>query len=167
MDNVTRAASSDEAIKVMQAPTFDPLTMAVVEGDSDLRASGSPGTVSVTSYSQQYVELEVEAQQPCLLVLTDTFYPGWTAAVDGSTAQILPTDVAFRGVVVPAGTHQVTFHFAPTSFRIGIAMAAIALVLLGLTLWRLRVPSRAGSQTAATAARSRRAEAEPARRSPQ
>jgi hypothetical protein len=138
--NVQPASTSNDAIAQMQAPEFDPLTAAVVEGNVRLDgATSPPGIAQITSESQQQVQIVVHAQQPALLVLTDTYYPGWTAAIDGEPAPILPTDVAFRGLVVPPGEHMVIFHFAPTSFRIGLAIAAGALVLLGLLMWRLPV----------------------------
>jgi hypothetical protein len=46
----------------------------------------------------------------------DTYYPGWLAEVDGRPASIQRAFVLFRGVEVPAGTHRVTFRFAPFSF---------------------------------------------------
>jgi uncharacterized membrane protein YfhO len=50
-----------------------------------------------------------------LLVLHDTYYPGWIAEVDGKSAPIFQADVLFRAIELPAGTHRVTFRFAPFS----------------------------------------------------
>jgi uncharacterized membrane protein YfhO len=124
----------------MQAPDFDPLEMAIVEGGANLPAAAeaaTPGRARITLYTQQRVELAIEAAQPALLVLTDSAYPGWTARVDGASAPILATDVAFRGVLVPAGSHSVTFEYAPVSFIIGVMLAITALAVLGLATWRL------------------------------
>ena len=71
-------------------------------------------------------------------MLTDSYFPGWHASIDGVEAPILPADVAFRGVLVPPGTHQVTFEYAPASFSIGLALAAGALMGLAAALWRVR-----------------------------
>jgi hypothetical protein len=136
VSNVEHADSSAQAIADMQASDFDPLTQAVVEGAVSLSpGGGSPGATVITSYSPQEVQLTASTQSQALLVLTDTYYPGWTATVDGGTAPILPTDLAFRGVVVPPGTHHVTFHYAPASFQLGVAVAVAGVGLLTLTLW--------------------------------
>src|SRR4029079_15929334 len=72
----------------------------------------------------------VDAAGPAMLVLTDAFVPGWTALVNGAAQPIVPVDVAFRGVAVPAGRSEVSFRYAPESTRIGYAAAAIAAVFL-------------------------------------
>lgn len=76
------------------------------------------------------VVVDVDAQCAGMMVLTDAYYPGWTARVNGRDATIHPTDVAFRGVEVPAGRSRVVFEYRPASFRAGLALAAIG--LLGL-----------------------------------
>ncbi|HTD76457.1 MAG TPA: YfhO family protein, partial [Chloroflexota bacterium] len=135
------ATTTAGAVAHMQAPGFDPLQSAVVEIPSaEGLPSGStpPGSASITLYRQAEVHIAVEAQRPALLVLTDSYFPGWHASIDGVEAPILPTDVAFRGVLVPPGTHQVTFEYAPASFSIGLALAAGALIGLAAALWRVR-----------------------------
>ncbi len=140
VSNVRQASTSSDAVAQMQAPDFDPTTQAVVEGDVSINAVGSSsGDAVVTSYSAQQVQLNVSTPGQSLLVMTDTYYPGWSATVDGQPTPIWPTDLAFRGVVVPPGVHQVSFHYAPVSFEIGVAAAAGALVLLGLAMWQLSV----------------------------
>jgi uncharacterized membrane protein YfhO len=90
------------------------------------------------------VELRVHAARPGLVVLGDTYYPGWDATVDGRSAAIHPTNVAFRGVLVPAGTHTVRFDYRPQSVRVGGLISLLSLVAivggLVLTSPRVRIP---------------------------
>lgn len=138
--SVLGVATPTDAVVAMRDPGFDPSRTAVVEGASPRELStaradsASSGTVTITNYGPQSVALTVDAAQPSLLVLTDSFYPGWQATVDGAAASILPTDVAFRGVLIEPGQHNVLFTYAPTSFAMGVAVAAVAVVVLGLTL---------------------------------
>ena len=71
--------------------------------------------------------LRVEAACPGLLVLPDTYFPGWRATVNGRKRTIYATDGAFRGVTVPKGTSRVEFRYEPRAFPIGIALAVAGL----------------------------------------
>jgi uncharacterized membrane protein YfhO len=68
--------------------------------------------------------------QPGYLVLTDTYYPGWRATVDGQPAEILEANHAFRAVQLDRGEHTVTFEYEPLSFRLGAWLTLLALVVL-------------------------------------
>ncbi len=61
----------------------------------------------------------VEAGQPGYLVLSEVWYPGWRATVNGQPATVLRADYALRAVAVPAGTSTVHLWFAPESWRWG------------------------------------------------
>jgi uncharacterized membrane protein YfhO len=65
-----------------------------------------------------------------LLVLADTYYPGWRVTVDGQERSILRANVMQRGVAVPPGTHRVAFEFRSKSVRRGLTLTAVGLVLL-------------------------------------
>ena len=74
-------------------------------------------SVQVVSHTADEVRLRVHAACPGLLVLADSYFPGWEAAVNGEAAAIHPTNMAFRGVVVEAGQSDVVFRYRPSRFR--------------------------------------------------
>jgi hypothetical protein len=86
---------------------------------------GQSGSARMTSWRPDRIEIEVDSQQGGMLVLHETYYPGWVAEIDGKPARILRADVLFRGVEVPPGRRQVVFRFAPLSFsNLSNALAA-------------------------------------------
>ncbi len=87
--------------------------------------------------------LTIRADSACagLLVVNQSWAPGWTATIDGQPAPILRTNYLARGVAIPAGQHEVRFVYAPRSFTVGLILTlATSLALLGLLVWRLATP---------------------------
>src|SRR5262249_36610128 len=103
-----------------------------VSGDCSQTADEEGATI--VDYHADRVEIHVRAACRGLLVLSDEYYPGWKATVDGRDARIYPTDVAFRGVPVPAGTSTVVFRYSPSSFRLGLVIAVLAVILTAIVL---------------------------------
>jgi hypothetical protein len=78
-------------------------------------SSGMPGMAKIDSYRPGRVELVTTLTADGLLVLHDSYYPGWVAEVDGKSVPIRRADMLFHAIEVPAGSHHVTFRFAPFS----------------------------------------------------
>jgi hypothetical protein len=130
--NEEPARFPDGAVRVEH---FDPRSSAVVEsagGVVQSRACGADtaSAANIVSYSPTQVKISVTNDCPGLLVLSDQYFPGWSATVNGRGAHIYPTDIALRGVPVPAGTSTVEFHYRPKSFRDGLILFALGLVAL-------------------------------------
>jgi hypothetical protein len=89
-------------------------------------------TVRWLDDSPERVSLQVTAQQGGLLVLRDTFYPGWSVTVDGKPAAALRADVLFRAIPLPSGgsePHDVTLTFRSLPFERGIVVTSLAVFL--------------------------------------
>jgi hypothetical protein len=78
--------------------------------------------VSVIKYEPQKVVIEAAMSCDGMVVLSDNFYPGWYADLDGHPAVIHEVDWALRGVLVPRGTHAITFRYRPRSVFLGAAL---------------------------------------------
>jgi hypothetical protein len=87
--------------------------------------------VSANRYS-----FTVEAARPGLVLINDSYYPGWRATVDGQPAEILRADSLFRAVSVSAGTHRIEMKFIPRHFWWGVG--ASLLTLGGLVIYLRR-----------------------------
>ncbi|MCI0396892.1 MAG: YfhO family protein, partial [Chloroflexi bacterium] len=109
------------SVEAMRASGFDPARTAVLVGDGPLPGDGpvTGGTAQVLNYEPERVVVQVESEAAGLLLLTDAWYPGWQATVDGQLAATYQADGLFRGVMVPAGEHEIIFSFTSSSFAAG------------------------------------------------
>ena len=76
------------------------------------------------------VELAVRAPYDGWLVLADTDYPGWRAAVDGAPVPIFRANGPFRAVQAPPGEHVVTFTYTPVWLAPAAAVSLVSLLVL-------------------------------------
>ena len=133
----------------LMSPAFDPRTTVLIhrERGIDITPLGLPGPameggVKFENYDHHEVRLEVTAPRDCLLFLSDTWYPGWTAAVDGVETPIHRANLTGRAIQVQAGRHQVVFTYAPGSFALGVWLAVAGLLALLTLAFQARLWSR-------------------------
>ena len=141
-------ASGVEAFNRIISPDFRIGKEAVVEalppGWVDAAPEDVVGSAEIESYEAERVVIRARAERPALLVLNDTFYPGWVARVDDVPTEIVRTNQVVRGVFVESGDHRVEFSYEPMSFRIGLAISLVAWIVLAaiaVIAWRSRKPA--------------------------
>jgi hypothetical protein len=117
---------------------FDPRALAWIE-TADPKAlmgyvSSRPvlpdESVTITRHEPQRVELLVRLRQPGIVILADTYYPGWRLTIDGQPAPILRANRMMRGAAVPGGEHRLVYVYDPWSFKIGGTLSVLALAIL-------------------------------------
>jgi uncharacterized membrane protein YfhO len=101
-------------------------------------ASDAAARVTITGTAAHRISLQVEAPRGGILVSSEVFYPGWQTRIDGAPAPTLLVDTAFRGAVVPAGTHAVEMVFVPRSFQLGLLVSLAALLATTWIWWPRR-----------------------------
>lgn len=122
-----------QALALVSQPTFDPDQTVILE--TPPASATRYGLALQTNTTTQTVTLD----QSGYVVLSDTYYPGWRVRVDGQEQPLLIADLNFKAVAVPAGTHTVSFDYAPFSVTLGLVVSAIASVLwLALVVWAWR-----------------------------
>jgi uncharacterized membrane protein YfhO len=145
--------SNNAALVAATAPAFDPRAEVILEAEpgQSLPASGGSGTATlIPSADPNRVEVETEADGPVWLLLSDTWYPGWEARVDGERVSIWKGDYLFRAVPVPAGEHVVEFVYRPVSFLAGVVLACAAVAFLAWAIWFGRPRPRGGAAPASS-----------------
>ncbi len=128
------SATVDEALAAVTSPGFDPSSTLYLSGDLTAAKAGGTGTATVTDYEDDRVSIRVQSDRQAYLVLADTSFPGWTAAVDGQQTSIATADGIFRAIAVPAGNHAVEFDYRPSIVNRSVVIALAGLGLLGLGL---------------------------------
>jgi hypothetical protein len=86
----------------------------------------------------QTIVLEARLDRPGLVLVADTFYPGWTATVDDVPTAIHPANLLFRAVAVPAGKHTIVMKYRSSWLAIGGVLTLIGLLLAAALLVRDR-----------------------------
>ena len=92
----------------------------------------SVANVRIRDRQPERLAVSVEATLPTVVVLLQSYTRDWSATIDGQPAPILRANLYFQAVAVPAGTHQLSFTYAPSAVRIGviITLAAIGILFL-------------------------------------
>lgn len=152
--SATSAATLNEAIPRLHDPSFVPGSSALLETKdvtqhpmlaSFLRQPLQKANNVTSLYADTHTSLSLQVDSGTsisLLILTDTYYPGWVADIDGKETPIYPANLKQRAIVVPEGSHTVHFRYRPQSVRLGLIIsAAIELIVVVLMVIPVAVQS--------------------------
>jgi len=148
----------NEMVPTLRDRSFDPYHVAYVEQPiGDLRglipqgvvasqpASTSPvdrGSVVFTQESPNRFRVETQSPIPKLLVVSQNWYPGWKARINGQSRPLQRVNGTLLGVQVDAGSSQVEFTYRPTGFFWALGMMGAALGVLAFSAFKLRSESK-------------------------
>ena len=146
VSNASVHTDDDDVLEAMQKPGFDPMASVLLtrneyhtigEGAAGEKSSHGAHAVEVKilKYSPNRVEIETIGNDKGFLVLSDNYYPGWQALVNGKKTDVLRVYYNLRGVFLSPGNSTVTFTYNPLSFKIGAAVSACA--FLGVLIFVL------------------------------
>ncbi|MBW1998360.1 MAG: YfhO family protein [Deltaproteobacteria bacterium] len=135
----------EKVLPFMAGEEFDPASMVVLEGGEGQAMRGGsrkPGEMgpsySVSEYHNDEIRIRIKTKRPAYLVLSEIYYPGWRARVDGKEVEVLRGNYIFRVVPLEAGEHEVQLYFISWPFRIGAAISLLTLLLSIFLLLRRR-----------------------------
>jgi hypothetical protein len=153
-----RVQSELEARQAISAPAFDCRNEVIIEPTglavSDADASNEPSLflpLKALRQNANQVAIDYSSTVPAFMVLTDTFYPGWHATIDGQPTEMFRANYLFRAVHVPPGAHTVRFEYWPFSLVAGLLLflcallAAFIIVLTNVSRQNQRNRPKAGA----------------------
>jgi hypothetical protein len=122
-----------EVKSLMERPDFDPSRIAVFEDDPQFPLSDTTytreWTSTISSYSLNQLSIDVSTPKNGFLVLSEMYYPGWHAYIDGVRRPLYRTDWNLRAVPVESGKHRVEVRYEPESFARGAMISSATLIL--------------------------------------
>jgi hypothetical protein len=135
-----RAADGLEAYRALLDPAFDPRSTVLLP-PAEARPGGAPAPwrIEVRDERADRLAATVTTDAPAFLVVADGYDRGWQATVDGRPAPVLRANVAFRGIALPAGAHDVSLRYRPPGLATGLGLSALSLAAVLVVLVRLRL----------------------------
>lgn len=135
----------EEVLSYMKSDGYDPKGMVVFEREDlahqtlgALYSEPLDASCAVTGYGSDKITLKTRSSSAGYLVLSEVFYPGWRATIDGGNAHVMRGNYLLRVIPLEKGEHEVTLDFVSWPLRVGGAISlATAAVAAGM-LWRLR-----------------------------
>jgi len=108
---------------------------AIVDSPMDCPTSDS-GTATISDYHPNNITIQTDGGGG-VLVLSDQYYPGWEATVDGQSMPISRAFTALRAICVPSGVHTVQFNYRPMSLIIGLILTVVGWVVVSV-VWLIK-----------------------------
>lgn len=123
-----------QILSFMKSSAFDPLKMVVIEPEyksklfSSTKDDVSGGACTIIDYKNENIIIRTASERPGYLVISEIFYPGWKATVDGREADIIPGNFLLRVIPLKEGVHVVQLSFISWPFRIGACISLLTLI---------------------------------------
>jgi hypothetical protein len=113
-----------------------------VRVETSVPAPSREAPVSVRNFAPNRIRLAADLPRPGLVVLSEVYYPGWKAWVDGNPAPVLEANYLLRAVPVPAGKHEVVLRFRSRPVEAGFAITLATLLAPALIAFYRRSRGR-------------------------
>jgi len=136
--------NEEDVLSFMNRDDFDPRQVVVLESLPKKEMRVSPpekpvsGSCTVLHYRSESITLRASVNQPAYLVLSEIYYPGWRAAVNGKKTEVLRGNYLFRVIPLDPGDHEVSLRFVSWPFRCGVLVSLSTLVGGVFLFWRFR-----------------------------
>ncbi len=96
--------------------------------------------IHITQETVNRLSAHIETTTPGLLLLNDTFFPGWKARVNQIPKELLEVNYLFKGILLTPGRYEVTFSYEPFSYKLGVFITLWTFMML--ISWRIYEPLR-------------------------
>ncbi len=131
--NVQAVTASEVLTRLVNGA--NPFKLTFIESASAHSRSSEPiRPAKIIKYNPHHVLIRTSTNLPAWLVLTDTYYPGWRACVNGKPTPIAVANYAFRSVPIPAGEVTISYDYEPATYRLGLFLGLGAIMVITVIL---------------------------------
>jgi hypothetical protein len=137
-------ADAPATLRALGGREFDPRREVYLPPESrGLVTVGQWSSPKITTreFSSKRVRIEVEAVEPALIVVAQSFYHYWRAYVDGQPATLLRANHAFQALQVSAGKHEVVLKYEDRLFRLGVGISGLTIAVCALLCRGRKMPA--------------------------
>jgi uncharacterized membrane protein YfhO len=134
-------ADRTDRLKRLGDSDFKPGNVTILEEEPDIPSVNllaEQGTVQIRDSSAGFYGMTVDTPVSALLVLSETWYPGWQAFVDDAETRIFRANHLIQSIVIPKGKHKVAFCYRSQFLLPGLVLSGLTLCVLALLCWRER-----------------------------
>jgi hypothetical protein len=132
----------NEAITIMGRDPLLYKNTALIEGNlPECPEIGKKGQSRITfiDYKANSIKTEIETSENGIFVLSDAYYPGWEAYLNGKKVKIYPAFGALRAVLIPKGKHELKFLYRPWTFYLGGVLTFLSFLFLLTAFFKIKV----------------------------
>ncbi|HKO18439.1 MAG TPA: hypothetical protein VJU82_06100, partial [Acidobacteriaceae bacterium] len=146
-------APDDQTLATVLDPRFDPTRVAIVDTGASVTAQAIQALpaplgidVRTTHYAPGEIDLALSSPAPAqaAVVVSENYFPGWAATVDGRPAPLVRAEYNLMAVQVPGGAKHIRLRFDDHAYQVGkvvsivVVIASLGLIVVGVLVERRR-----------------------------
>lgn len=135
VNDYKKADNEETSLTIFRQKGFNPKTTAVIEnGPLKEFQKATIKEINISKDENEEIILDIKVNNENILIMADSYVPGWQAFIDNKETKIYPANINQRAIIIPAGKHGVRFIYQPQSIRLGMKISLIAYIVWILLL---------------------------------
>lgn len=122
-------SNDEDALEKLRQTTFNPAELAFVSELPEVPTGPCRGSGEIVRETPDELQITAFMETPGVLLISDSWNPGWTATVNGKPHTVLCCNTAIRGLQLPAGTHNIVMRYQPVSLPLAWRLMTLGVFL--------------------------------------
>lgn len=130
--DIKQSVGDIDALRLLKDNVVDTSKTLIIDETLPAGVEAGTGSAKLTASTVNSQVFNVTTDKQAMFYLSDSYYPGWTATVNGVDAHIYRANYNFRGVLVPSGISDIVFRYEPTHWGMYVGISVLSIVFLVL-----------------------------------